>query len=135
MSSPIVESTTYTGAPCGTNSTFIFTAEAATTRPSEEEMKQHAQRLLATTNIVNGIVVPNLRVLLFEVLNAIEASIPNRDQNRAAKHIVRTRFDQAYLDIVSRAFPDSSYASSGSYVVEPSRNLSDAMTQTGLKPR
>ena len=79
--------------------------------------------------IVNGIVTPNLRVLLHGVLGAIDASIPNKDQNKAVKHIVRTQFDEAYFDILRRSYPDSNFASGPDYSVTPESNRGRAMPE------
>jgi len=83
--------------------------------------------------IVNGIVTPNLRVLLHAVLCAIDASIPNKDQNKAVKHIVRTKFDEVYFDILRRSYPDCNFASGPEYSVTPESNRSRAMAEGFLK--
>ena len=70
--------------------------------------------------VTNGIVTPCLQVLLHSVLGAIDASIPNKEQNRAVKHIVRKQFDDAYLNICRLAYPDMNMgASGGEYYLEP----------------
>jgi hypothetical protein len=60
--------------------------------------------------IVNGVVTPTLQVLLYDVLGVIDASIPNKDQNRAVKKIIHDGFDKAYMDIVRESYPDSNFA-------------------------
>lgn len=70
--------------------------------------------------VVNGIVTPSLQILLCSVLGAIDASIPNKDQNRAVKHILRKQFDDAYLNICRLSYPDMNMgASGGEYYLEP----------------
>lgn len=69
--------------------------------------------------VVNGIVTPNLQILLASVLGTIDASIPNKEQNRAVKHLVRKQFDDAYIDIQRRAYPDCAFGASAEYYLEP----------------
>ena len=43
--------------------------------------------------------------LLGTVLSQIDASVPNKDQNKAMKHLVRKAFDETILDIHGMAWP------------------------------
>ena len=52
------------------------------------------------TVIGDGVFVENLRTLLTSVLRTVDASIPNKDQNRAVKHILRKEFDAAYISVM-----------------------------------
>jgi hypothetical protein len=70
-------------------------------------------------HLVNGIVTPNMQILLASVLGSIDASIPNKDQNKAVKHIIRKQFDDAYVDIQRRAYPDCAFGTSAEYYLEP----------------
>lgn len=79
-----------------------------------------------TVYIVNAVMIPNLRLLLGNVLNAINASVPNKDQNKAMTHIVRSAFDEVYLDILRRAYPDCNFGQSdGDYAVSPALRRCD----------
>ena len=89
--------------------------------------------IVDTANIVSAFVTPNLRVLLAGVLGAIDASIPNRDQNKAVKHIIRTQFDDAYFDILRRAYPDLAFGHSGGYAITPELDRSKAFAEGFLK--
>lgn len=82
--------------------------------------------------LLNGVVIPNLRVLLHELIGTIDASIPNKDQNKAVKHIVRTRFDGAYHGIVSGFHPNTTYGYGPGYVITPASNLYEAMATDGI---
>ena len=85
------------------------------------------------SNVALYNVMPNIRVLLAEVIGALDASIPNKDQNRAVKHIIRQAFDRAYFDIISRAYPDGNFGQSGGdYAVSPAVNRIEAFS-TSLK--
>jgi hypothetical protein len=81
--------------------------------------------------VVNANVIPNLRVLLANVLGAIDASIPNKDQNRALRHIIRTEFDRAHQDILQRAYPTCSFGFEG-YSLDPELSRSKAFSQATL---
>jgi hypothetical protein len=83
--------------------------------------------------IVNGIVTPNLRVLLASVLGAIDASIPNKDQNKAVKHIMRKAFDDAYCNILERSYPDTNFGFNSEYNLEPEPNRAKAYAEGFLK--
>ena len=43
--------------------------------------------------------------LLGNVLSQIDASVPNKDQNKAMKHLVRKEFDRAIMDVNQMAWP------------------------------
>ena len=47
------------------------------------------------------------KVLLPETLSLIDASIPNKEQHRAVSRLVEDRIDNAYVDILAAAYPDS----------------------------
>ena len=84
--------------------------------------------------IVSNVVIPNLMVLLGETLGAIDAAIPNKDQNRAVKHIIRTSFDRTYFDILRRAYPEAEFAQgSDSYALRPEPDRNKAFASTNLK--
>jgi hypothetical protein len=87
-----------------------------------------AVRLGATASVLNANVIPNLRVLLGETLRAINASIPNKEQNRSVTEIIREAFDRAYFDIYGRAFPDCTYGQSGGYALTPEPNRAKAFS-------
>lgn len=70
--------------------------------------------------IVHGIVIPALQSLLSTVLASIDASIPNKDQNRAVKRIIREGFDKTYFRILNGVLPDQEFSGTqGSYALEP----------------
>jgi hypothetical protein len=70
--------------------------------------------------VVNGIVTPSMQILLDSVLGTIDASVPNKDQNRAIKHLLRKQFDDAYLNIQRLSYPDMNLgASGGEYYLQP----------------
>ena len=98
-------------------------------------MLARAEYVGIVSEVVNGNVMPNIRVLLAEVIGALDASIPNKDQNKAVKHIIRSAFDRAYFDILSRAYPDCNYGQSGGdYAVSPAVNRTEAFSaSTSLK--
>ena len=95
-------------------------------------MKSHLDEM-TVTQVVNGIVIPNLRVLLASVLGTVDASVPNKDQNKAIKHLVRKQFDDAYLNIIQRAYPNSSFGTDLDYMVDPEPNRAKAFAQGFLK--
>jgi hypothetical protein len=77
-------------------------------------------RTESVSYIVNYVTMPSLRVLLTKVLSAIDASTPNKEQNRAVKKIVRDAFDEAYFRILHGAYPMATYGQSeGYYALEP----------------
>jgi len=111
------------------NATVTFTYPDAP-NPAIHPLVEHMSTVV---QIVNGIVTPNLRVLLASVLGAIDASIPNKDQNRAVRHIVRKQFDDAYGDILRRSYPDTNLGFDGGYAIEPEVDRSKAFAQGFLK--
>jgi hypothetical protein len=63
--------------------------------------------------------------LLGTVLSQIDASVPNKDQNKAMKHLVRKAFDSAVMDVHRMAWPPSS---------DPQKDKqSAAMTGAGMQ--
>jgi hypothetical protein len=83
--------------------------------------------------IVNGVVVPTLEVLLYDVLGVIDASIPNKEQNRAVKRIIHDGFDKAYLDIIRESYPDSQFSLGPGHALTPKPDKSNAVLGTALK--
>ena len=70
--------------------------------------------------VVNSVVIPTLRKLLAKMLSTTDASVPNKDQNRAIKKIIREAFDDVYFEVLRGAFPDVSFGQSvGSYAIDP----------------
>lgn len=63
--------------------------------------------MVGQKNFFTDIVSPNLQSLLGSVLTSIDASIPNKDQNKATKHLICKQFDEAYCDILDKALPDA----------------------------
>ena len=84
---------------------------------------------MTVTHVVNGIISPNLRVMLASVLGTIDASVPNKDQNKAIKHLVRKQFDDAYCDIMRRAYPDCGFATDMDYILSPEPNRAKALAE------
>ena len=69
---------------------------------------------------VEHVVTPALAKLLAKILSTTDASIPNKDQNRAVKRIIRDEFDETYFRVLRGAFPDCQVGqSAGSYALEP----------------
>jgi hypothetical protein len=100
--------------------TITFTTESVTTPAGPEKpLLARPENIGTVCTVVNEIVTPNLQILLASVLGTIDASIPNKEQNRAVKHIVRKQFDDAYIDIQRRAYPDCAFGSSPEYYLEP----------------
>jgi hypothetical protein len=79
------------------------------------------------SQIVNGVVTPTLQVLLFDVLSVIDASVPNKDQNRAVKKLIHDGFDKAYLDILRESYPDSGFALGPGHALTPQPDKSNAI--------
>ena len=82
------------------------------------------------SQVTNSVVTPNLQVLLASVLGTIDASIPNKDQNRAVKHIVRKQFDTVYEDILRRCYPDCGFEFNSDYSLHPEPNKDKAFSST-----
>jgi hypothetical protein len=82
---------------------------------------------------VDDIVMPEFRVLLASVLGTIDASIPNKDQNKAVKHLIRKHFDDAYYDVLKRFYPDANWATDCEYAVDPEPSRSKAFAHGNLK--
>jgi methionine synthase II (cobalamin-independent) len=90
---------------------------------------RESARLSTTIHLINAVVTPNLRILLASVLGAVDASIPNKDQNKAVKGIVRRAFDEAYLDIIVKTHPDCSFGqTSDEYALTPATNKAEAFS-------
>lgn len=80
--------------------------------------------------LVDGVVIPQMRVLLASILGTVDASLPNKDQNRAVKHIVRTNFDAAYFSILRGFFPLHNFANGPGYALTPEPDKVKAMEET-----
>jgi len=89
--------------------------------------------LPTVVQIVNGVVTPTMQSLLYDILGVIDASIPNKDQNRAVKNIVRSGFDKAYIDILRESYPESNFAMGPGHALEPSPDKSNAILSANLK--
>lgn len=68
---------------------------------------------------VNDAVISNLELLLGSVLTSIDASIPNKDQNKATKHIIRKQFDEVYFRILKLYHPGCEFGIAPGYAVQP----------------
>jgi hypothetical protein len=97
------------------------------------EFSTKYSNLPTVIQIVNGVVTPTLQVLLYDVLGVIDASIPNKDQNRAVKNIIRNSFDKAYIDILRESCPDSNFTFGPGHSLEPSPDKSNAILSANLK--
>jgi hypothetical protein len=64
------------------------------------------------TNVIQKSVTESLQTLMRNILSLIDASIPNKDQNRALKKFIEKEFDSAFLEILK----DMDYENSGEYV-------------------
>ena len=110
---------------CSSSTTEFQRDPADAQLPTEDYDRPAVDQLARPENfgvvcrVVNGIVTPNLQILLAAVLGTVDASIPNKDQNRAVKHLVRKQFDSAFLDIQSRSYPNCNFGSSSDYLLEP----------------
>lgn len=65
-------------------------------------------------------VTREVRLFLGKLLCVVDATVPNKEQNRAVKSIVRKDIDQLYLSLEASAFPGRSmgYQSTG-HLLEP----------------
>jgi hypothetical protein len=97
-----------TAAPTGTN---LFDAEQA------EQMIRHMVEEIAVApqpspNTPTWGMLPiesvryHLERVVSSTLNLIDAAIPNKDQNRALKHLFRTKIDEAYISQINVAYAD-----------------------------
>jgi hypothetical protein len=78
------------------------------------------QNVGVVCTVVNSIVTPSLQILLASVLGTVDASVPNKEQNKAIKHLLRKQFDDAYLNIQRLSYPDMNLgASGGEYYLTP----------------
>lgn len=60
--------------------------------------------------------------LLGHVLNALDASLPNKQQHAAATRMVRNHFDKTYYQMMQLTSPDVGFGQiEGCYAVEPVR--------------
>jgi hypothetical protein len=90
-------------------------------------------KTVSASVLMNGAVIPSLRVLLADVFAAIDASIPNKDQNRAVKRIITASFDAAYFDVLRRAYPDCNFGHSGAPAITPEPNRDKAFADARIK--
>jgi len=85
------------------------------------------------SQIVNGVVTPSLQVLLFNVLSVIDASVPNKEQNRAIKRLIHDGFDKAYMEILRESFPESNFQLGPGNAVTPQADKFNCVVGTVLK--
>jgi hypothetical protein len=71
--------------------------------------EEHYHGFDEACKLLGQTVAPKLRLLRESILEAIDASIPNKDQNRAVKNIVRKQFDKSYTDIVFESIPSLTF--------------------------
>lgn len=90
-------------------------------------------KIPTAVQIVNGVVTPTLQVLLYDVLGVIDASIPNKEQNKAVKKIIHDGFDKAYLEIVREAYPDSNFSMGPGHALTPLPDKSNAILGATIK--
>jgi hypothetical protein len=98
----------------------------------ETTVKSHLDEM-TVTQVVNGIMIPNMRVMLASVLGTIDASVPNKDQKKAIKHLVRKQFDDAYCEIMRRAYLDCGFSTDMDYIVSPEPNRAKAYAEGFFK--
>lgn len=110
-----------------------FTVNPAETPKVTEVNSPIPTNFPTVVQIVNGVVTPTLEVLLYDVLGVIDASIPNKDQNRAVKRIIHDGFDKAYMDILREAYPDSNFAFGPGHTLTPIPDKSNAILAATLK--
>lgn len=117
------------GTACG-EPQFFNALDIATGRATAQDpyWNEKVATLRTKVEVMNGAVLPNMRLLLGEVIGVIDASIPNKDQNRAIKHLVRSAFDRAYFDINSRVYPEANYAQGPGYALSPETDRTKAFS-------
>ena len=113
-----------------TNALDAIAGQASTNIPANAPWKPD---WTTTSHIVNTNVIPNLRLLLAEILGATDAAIPNKEQNKALKHIIRSSFDRTYFDIHQRAYPDCNYSSGPGYALSPETDRYKAFSDVLIK--
>jgi hypothetical protein len=131
----VVDNATVTFNEAVPSPTTTLTPDNFTANPSETPKSSLPEPTIygAIIRIVNGVVTPTLAVLLYDVLGVIDASIPNKDQNRAVKRIIHDGFDKAYMDILREAYPDSSFAFGPGHTLTPIPDKSNAILAATLK--
>lgn len=110
------------------SSTLIIDNVTASTPDIPQTTPPIPTNFPTVVQIVNGVVTPSLQVLLFNVLGIIDASVPNKDQNRAIKKLIRDGFDKAYMEVIREAYPDSNFAMGPGHALEPYENKYKAIT-------
>lgn len=108
-----------------------FSAHIDTQKKTEQDV--YKEKLPAIVQIVNGVVTPELQVLLSNILSTIDASIPNKDQNRAVRHLIRKAFDDSYFHILRLSYPDMIFAYGPDYAVQPKQSRGEAIMEASLK--
>lgn len=83
--------------------------------------------------VLNGIVTPTLAVLLGEMLETVDASVPNKDQNRAVKKIIRNNFDRAYMEILRDCYPGMQYTFGPGHALVPAEDKYSAIVTSHPK--
>jgi hypothetical protein len=69
------------------------------------ETDEHYPGFDEACKILGQTVAPKLRFLRASILCIIDASMPNKEQNRAVKNIIRKLFNESYTEIVSDSIP------------------------------
>lgn len=100
--------------------------------PKKTEQDAYSESLPAIVQIVNGVVTPELQVLLSNILSTIDASMPNKDQNRAVRHLIRKAFDESYFQILKESYPDSNFAYGPDYSLQPEPNRGKSRMDASL---
>jgi len=67
----------------------------------------------------DGVVKPNLQILLAMVLGDVDAAIPNKDQNKAVKNLIRRQFDEQMLEMQRMWVQRSHYGTTDQYLLKP----------------
>lgn len=115
----------------GTSASFHSALDIAMGQDQPYDPLRDAGNIGLIGKLVNGNAVPHLRLLLGSILTTLDASIPNKDQNRAVKHLIRTQFDHAYGGILQRAYPDCQFGHApGGYALSPASNASEAFQES-----
>ena len=105
--------------------TTTVTLDNFTANPADDGPDKFIPTVMYT---VEHVVTPALAKLLAKVLSTTDASIPNKDQNKAVKRIIRDEFDETYFRILRGAFPDMQFGQvSGSYALEPEPDKKPSM--------
>lgn len=100
-------------------------------RPAVDPLAR-PENIGVVARIVNGIVCPNLQFLLANVVGVVDASIPNKEQNRAVKDIIRKQFDGVWIEIERLCWPNANFCGpDGDYMLHPEPNRAKAYARAG----